>query len=279
LLGVGGYASVPAVLAARTLGLPVVLQEQNRRPGMANRLLAPLARTVCVVDEEAARFFPARRTRATGNPVPGERAVAGRAEELGLEAGRFTLLVVGGSLGAVALNRLMAEAAPHLAPWAARLQVVHACGDHPVEPLVRAYAEAGIPARVLPFIDRMGAAYAAADAVVARAGALTCQELANAGLPALLIPYPYAAGDHQWHNALRLREVGAAEVVRQAEVDGARVAETVRRWLEESGRLRRQGEAARRLARPEAARRVAEALLAAAGGGSKGRSPQPPEPV
>lgn len=265
LLGVGGYASVPAALAALTLGVPLLLQEQNRWPGLANRILARLARRVCVVDDGVARFFPAGRCVATGNPVPMERRQGGPTEELGLEAGRFTLLVIGGSRGAVALNEAMAEAAAQLVDRGAEIQILHACGDHPTACLEQAYAQAGIHARVYPFIDRMGAAYGLADAVVARAGALTCQEIANAGLPSLLIPYPYATNDHQWHNALRLKEAGAAQVVRQDALTGELIATTLRAWLDDPASRARQGEAALRLAAPDAAAKVAKELLAAAG--------------
>jgi len=117
---------------------------------------------------------------------------------------------------------------------------------------------------VLPFIERMGVAYAVANAIVARAGALTCQEIANAGLPSLLIPYPYATHDHQWHNALRLQEVGAAQVVRQGELDPARLAATIRAWLDDPAGRARQAAAAHRLAAPDAATKVAAELLAAA---------------
>lgn len=265
LLGVGGYASVPAALAARTLGVPLILQEQNRWPGLANRLLSRLARRVCVVDDGVVRFFPACRCVATGNPVLGERRQGGAPEELGLEAGRFTLLVIGGSRGAVALNEAMAASAPRLADRGAEIQILHACGDHPTAPLTRAYADAKIHARVVPFIDRMGVAYGLADAVVARAGALTCQEIANAGLPSLLIPYPYATNDHQWHNALRLKEAGAAAVVRQEAATGDFIATTLRAWLDVPDARRRQGEAAQSLAAPDAAAKVAAEVLAAAG--------------
>jgi UDP-N-acetylglucosamine--N-acetylmuramyl-(pentapeptide) pyrophosphoryl-undecaprenol N-acetylglucosamine transferase len=265
LLGVGGYASVPAAVAARTLGVPLILQEQNRWPGLANRWLARLARRVCVVDDGVARFFPRGRCIATGNPVPGERQQAGSPDELGLLSGRFTLLVIGGSRGAVALNEAMAAAAPLLADRGGELQILHACGDHPTAPLAGAYADAGIHARVVGFIDRMGAAYGLADAIIGRAGALTCQEIANAGLPSLLIPYPYATHDHQWYNALRLKEAGAAEVVRQEAVDGTVIAKAVRAWLDDPAARTRQGAAARRLAAPDAAAKVAAEVLAAAG--------------
>ncbi|HBB41604.1 MAG: undecaprenyldiphospho-muramoylpentapeptide beta-N-acetylglucosaminyltransferase [Nitrospirae bacterium CG18_big_fil_WC_8_21_14_2_50_70_55] len=264
LLGVGGYASVPAGLAARSLGVRLVLQEQNRWPGLANRLLAHFARRVCVVDDAVARFFPGGRCVATGNPVPGERRQAGSPAEVGLKEGCFTLLVIGGSGGAVALNEVLAAAAPLLADRAGDLQILHACGDHPTGGLEEAYAKAGIHARVLPFIERMGVAYAVANAIVARAGALTCQEIANAGLPSLLIPYPYATHDHQWHNALRLQEVGAAQVVRQGELDPARLAATIRAWLDDPAGRARQAAAAHRLAAPDAATKVAAELLAAA---------------
>jgi UDP-N-acetylglucosamine--N-acetylmuramyl-(pentapeptide) pyrophosphoryl-undecaprenol N-acetylglucosamine transferase len=266
VLGVGGYASVPTVLAAASLRLPILLQEQNRWPGLANRLLQPLVDKVLGVDAGVARFFRPSKLLVTGNPVPAERASGGSTADFGLERDRLTVLVLGGSRGAVAVNQAVADALPRLSPFAERVQFLHAAGEGEVEPMRAAYARAGIAAYVAPFIERMGAAYGAADAVIARAGAMSCQEIANAGLPSLLIPYPYAANDHQWYNGLRLREVGGALLLRQETVDGEVVAEVVRNWVQDPEERRRQGAAAHALAAPDAADRIADALLASADG-------------
>jgi UDP-N-acetylglucosamine--N-acetylmuramyl-(pentapeptide) pyrophosphoryl-undecaprenol N-acetylglucosamine transferase len=261
VLGVGGYASVPTVLAAASLRLPVLLQEQNRWPGLANRLLQPLVDKVLAVDAGAARFFRPGKLLVTGNPVPAERASGGSAADFGLASDRLTVLVLGGSRGAIAINQAVADALPRLSALAARVQFLHAAGEGEVAPMEAAYEHAGVAAHVAPFIERMGAAYGAADAVIARAGAMSCQEIANAGLPSLLIPYPYAANDHQWYNGLRLREVGGALLLRQETVDGEVVAEVVRGWIEDPDGRRRQGAAAHTLAAPDAADRIADALL------------------
>jgi UDP-N-acetylglucosamine--N-acetylmuramyl-(pentapeptide) pyrophosphoryl-undecaprenol N-acetylglucosamine transferase len=266
VLGVGGYASVPTVLAAASLRLPVLLQEQNRWPGLANRLLQPLVDKVLAMDAGVAPFFRPGKLLVTGNPVPAERASGGSAVDFGLEPDRLTVLVLGGSRGAVAVNQAVADALPRISPLAGRVQFLHAAGEGEVEPMRSAYARGGIAAHVAPFIERMGAAYSAADAVIARAGAMSCQEIANAGLPSLLIPYPYAANDHQWYNGLRLREVGSALLLRQETVDGEVVAEVIRNWVQDPEGRRRQGAAAHALAAPDAADRIAEALLAAANG-------------
>jgi len=264
VLGVGGYASVPTVLAAASLRLPVLLQEQNCWPGLANRLLAPLVDRVLGVDGGVARFFRAGKVLITGNPVPADRESGGSPADFDLDPARLTVLVLGGSRGAVAINRAVVDAVPRLANLAARVQFLHAAGEGEVEAVRAAYAAAGIAAQVVPFIERMGVAYGAANAVIARAGAMSCQEIANAGLPSLLIPYPYAANDHQWYNGLRLREAGGALLLRQETVDGEVVAEVIRSWVEDPDGRRRQGAAAHTLAAPDAAERVADALLAAA---------------
>jgi UDP-N-acetylglucosamine--N-acetylmuramyl-(pentapeptide) pyrophosphoryl-undecaprenol N-acetylglucosamine transferase len=263
VLGVGGYASVPTVLAGVSLRLPVLLQEQNCWPGLANRLLAPLVDKVLGVDGGVVRFFRAGKVLITGNPVPADRASGGNAVDFHLDPARLTVLVLGGSRGALAINRAMVDALPRLAPVAGQVQFLHAAGDGEVAVVRTAYAAAGIAAQVVPFIERMGAAYGAADAVIARAGAMSCQEIANAGLPSLLIPYPYAANDHQWYNGLRLREAGGALLLRQETVDGEVVAEVVRNWVADPDGRARQGAAAHTLAAPDAAQRVADALLSA----------------
>jgi UDP-N-acetylglucosamine--N-acetylmuramyl-(pentapeptide) pyrophosphoryl-undecaprenol N-acetylglucosamine transferase len=261
VLGVGGYASVPTVLAAASLRIPILLQEQNRWPGLANRLLQPLVDKVLAADAGVARFFRPDKLLVTGNPVPAERGSGGSAADFGLAVDRLTVLVLGGSRGAMAVNRAVADALSRLAPLAERVQFLHAAGEGEVEPMRAAYNHAGITAHVAPFIERMGAAYGAADAVIARAGAMSCQEIANAGLPSLLIPYPYAANDHQWYNGLRLREAGGALVLRQEAVDGEVVADVVRNWVDDPEGRRRQGTAAHTAAAPDAADQIADALL------------------
>jgi len=263
VLGVGGYASVPTVLAARLLRIPAVIHEQNAYPGLANRCLARMASAVAVSFEAAAGFFPAGRVAVTGNPVrheirPGDAAEARR--KLTLAPERFTVLTFGGSQGAHRLNLGVVEALPRLTAQRAKIQFLHATGERDLARVRQAYEEGGFPARVEAFFQDMAVAYAAADFVIARAGAGTIFELAAVGKPALLVPYPYAANDHQRLNAEVAVGVGAAWTVPDHFCDGQRIAASLQAALEKPALLRKMGEQARRLARPDAAARIAELL-------------------
>ncbi len=216
LLGTGGYSSGPAAVAARTLGIPVVLQEQNAVPGLTNRLLGRIARKVFIAFEPARRFFPAGRTILAGNPVR-EEALGARTE-IGRGAG-LRLLVLGGSQGARGVNRLVAGALPSLAAAGLDLSFVHQSGEPERESVAAAYRAAGLSAEVASFFDMMGERYGAADLVIARAGAGTIAEIAANGRPAILIPYPHAAGDHQRVNARWLADRGGALLVEEQAAD------------------------------------------------------------
>ncbi len=266
VLGVGGYASFPTVLAARLLGIPAVLHEQNAYPGLANRWLGRMATAVAVSFAGSEKFFPARKVTVTGNPVrpeirPGEASQARR--RLGLQAERFTVLVFGGSQGAHRLNAAMREALAHLGAAHERLQFLHATGPREVEEVRTAYLAGGFAARVEPFFEAMATAYQAADFVICRAGAGTLFELAAMGKPALLVPYPYAANDHQRRNAEHLVAAGAAWLLLDQYCDGRRVAAAVLAALEKPALLAQMGGAARTLARPDAAERIVDLLEAA----------------
>lgn len=218
LLGTGGYSSGPAALAARTLGIPVVLQEQNAVPGLTNRLLGRIARKVFIAFEPARRHFPAGRTVLAGNPVRDEALGAGT--EVGRGAG-LRLLVLGGSQGARGVNRLVAGALPSLAAAGIDISFVHQSGEPEREAVAAAYRGAGLSAEVAAFYDAMGERYGAADLVVARAGAGTIAEIAANGRPAILVPFPHAAGDHQRANARWLVDRGGALIVEEQAPDAA----------------------------------------------------------
>ena len=265
VLGVGGYASFAAVVAARLERIPIVLQEQNALPGLANRVLGRLARRVCIGFEAAASFFPADRTLLTGNPIRRsvlEAAAAPRVD------GRLGLLVFGGSQGAHRINRAVLDALTGLGERASRLTICHQTGARDLAEVRAGYAQAGLEAQVLAFIDSMGTAYAAADLVVARAGAMSCAELTARGLPAILVPYPHAAGDHQRRNADALVTAGAAELILDHELDGGTLRPVLARLLDDARERRRMAERSRELGRPEAAERVARECLRVAGGQS-----------
>jgi len=254
VVGVGGYASGPAVLAAAWKGIPVVILEQNALPGMTNRALSYIVDRVVTAFEESRPFFGRKgRVRCLGNPVRPE--IFGARERV-VGGPRATLLVFGGSRGARAVNRAMTAALPHLASWRDRLTVIHQTGEDDGPWVRKAYEEADVAARVSPYLHRMDEAYREADLVVSRAGATTVAELAAAARPAILIPYPHAAHQHQRWNAESLRAAGAAELLPEDQLTGERLAERVSALLSDPERLRRMGEACGRLARPRAAEEI-----------------------
>jgi UDP-N-acetylglucosamine--N-acetylmuramyl-(pentapeptide) pyrophosphoryl-undecaprenol N-acetylglucosamine transferase len=263
VLGVGGYASFPTVLAARLLRIPAVIHEQNAYPGLANRWLGRMASAVALSFEAAAPFFPAGRVTVTGNPVrpeirPGDAGEARR--RLQLAPGRFTILIFGGSQGAHRINVGVAEALPRLAGQRGHIQFLHGTGERDLVRVRQAYEEGGFQARVEAFFQDMAMAYAAADFIIARAGAGTIFELAAVGKPALLVPYPHAANDHQRLNAEVMVRAGAAWTVPDAYCDGQRIAASLQAALEKPELLARMGEQARSLARPDAALRIVDLL-------------------
>jgi len=252
VLGVGGYASFPVVFAAWLRGVPSVLLEQNAVPGMANRVLSRLARRVCTNFPDERGFFPAPKVVQTGNPV--------RVLELrdAAPAGSFTLLVFGGSQGARRINDALFGAAARLRAEIPGFRVVHQTGADDVERLRERYRELGIEASVHPFIEDMGAAYGEARLVVCRAGATTLAELTNLGKPAVLVPYPFAADDHQRANAEVLAKRDAAVLIVDSELSAERLADVVIGLARDEARLKAMGAAARELAVPDAAARVVD---------------------
>jgi UDP-N-acetylglucosamine--N-acetylmuramyl-(pentapeptide) pyrophosphoryl-undecaprenol N-acetylglucosamine transferase len=276
VVGMGGYVSVPVVLAALRSRRPVVLHEQNAVPGLANRAFARPARTIALAFAEARRALP-RRARAvlTGNPVRTEilavaddraRLAKEARAELDLDEHRRTVVVFGGSQGALHVNRAFTEAVRSLDR--SDLQVLLLTGPAHVEAVRAALPSNGsVPVRVRGFLERMELAYAVADVVVARAGATTIAELAVCGLPSLLIPYPYATGRHQEANARALQRAGAATMLLDDELDGPVLADRIDRLLSDDDRLRSMGERARGWSRPDAANALARTVLAAGGGG------------
>lgn len=259
VVGVGGYASVAAVLAARLARLPIVLLEQNAVPGAANRLLGRLATSVCLGFEEAAPYFPVGRTVYTGNPVRPQVLAAPPASP----RQRPGLLVFGGSQGARRLNDAVLAALALLGPRAQRIDIVHQSGAADHARVAEGYRTLGIAARVETFIDDMGAAYRAADLVVSRAGAMSCAELTALGVPAILVPYPWAADDHQRRNAEVLVQAGAARLLLDRDCDGPHVATLLGTLLEDEATRAAMARAARALGRPDAAEHAAEACVAA----------------
>lgn len=265
----GGYVSFPASWAAARAGLPLVLHEQNAVPGIANRFAARWAKQVAVsFPSSIDRFGHHPDVIVTGNPVRDAmlhvdvdaRRAAAR-ESFGLSPRTTTLLVFGGSQGARSLNEAVIAAAGQ---WARpdQLQILHGAGAKLHEESLEAWAqvEGGPDVVCVDFIDDMAGAYAAADVVVCRAGATSIAELTVLGRPSVLVPYPYATRDHQLHNARALAEAGAAVVIEDDELDGARLVAAVEPWLTEAAERRRVGTQALMFGRRDAAATVARTI-------------------
>ncbi len=263
VLGMGGFASGPGGVAAWLTRRPLVIHEQNAAAGMTNRLLARLAR---VVLQAFPGSFNSRISAETvGNPVREDiAAIPLPAERYDNRQGSLRLLVLGGSQGALALNRTL-PAALALLDVDARPLVRHQCGERTFETAKAAYAEHQLEVELLPFIEDMAEVYAWADLVVCRAGALTVAELCAAGLPALFIPYPAAVDDHQTANARPMVESGAAAIVQEADLTPEHLAKLMREWLQSRAFLTKSAEKARALACPNALSRITEICLQQAG--------------
>jgi UDP-N-acetylglucosamine--N-acetylmuramyl-(pentapeptide) pyrophosphoryl-undecaprenol N-acetylglucosamine transferase len=277
VMGGGGYVAGPVGLAAVTLRIPLVLTEADSHLGITNRVLARGARRVCLAFPLAGR--EGARYRVTGRPVPpAQEDRAGARERLGLAAGRDCVLVFGGSLGARSINLAAIEAFAHVGPENATapsaaspgstasgmaFNVLHVAGrrDYP-ELAARALRE-GYDLREYLDLERFGDALAAADLVVARAGG-SVFEIAASGTPAILVPYPHASADHQAENARWMERAGAAVAIPDGELDAARLTREVVELLSDRGRLAAMAGASRGLARPDAAKDIADELLAAA---------------
>jgi UDP-N-acetylglucosamine--N-acetylmuramyl-(pentapeptide) pyrophosphoryl-undecaprenol N-acetylglucosamine transferase len=264
VVGVGGYASGPVVLAAFLMGIPTAVQEQNALPGFTNRTLGKFARAIFIAFEDARPAFPPRRTHLLGNPI--RRAFLDNyLHEKRADAAEMSILVTGGSQGAHVLNERVAEAVEILAPrLGARLRVLHQTGPKDVEEIARRYerlAGSGLQAKAVPFIDDMARAYAEADLLVCRAGATTIAELTVCKKPAILVPFPYAADDHQTVNARSLSTSGAALLIQEKDLTAASLADELRRLEADRDRLRRMGRASGLLGRPEAARDIAQVCV------------------
>ena len=255
VIGLGGYASGPGGLAARLLGLPLVVHEQNAVAGTTNRILSRVASRVL-------QAFPGAFADAevVGNPVRREIAALPAPAQRGVgEHSPIRLLVLGGSLGALAINRLVPAALA--ACERDTFEVRHQCGRKHVDVTRQAYADAGVEATIEPFIDDMAAAYGWADFIICRAGALTVSELAAAGVGALLIPFPAAIDDHQTANGRWLVAGGAAQLIQQRDLSAETLAELLAGIAAEPGRLAAMADRGRQLAITDAARRVADTCL------------------
>ena len=275
VLGMGGFTSVPALFAARWFrrrGTAALIHESNAVPGKANRWAGRLADHVAVGVADCARYFGRKPVTITGTPVraslrvrsgSGQRRMVDARVHLGLHPDRITVLIAGGSQGAHSVNEAVANALTWLKGKTGKAQFVHLSGLCDERFMREAYERNGFEAKVMSFCSQMEQAYSAANLVVARSGAGTLTELAAFGLPSILIPYPHAAGNHQWHNARVFERAGAAEVVEQSQLNGPHgpagqhLAEVLGGLLEDEGRRQRMAEAARSLSVDDATERIA----------------------
>lgn len=272
VLGVGGYASLPMVLAARGMQVPCFIHEQNAIPGMTNKLLARFANQVFITLEESAKFFPKDRVLVTGNPLrrqildivaqtPPRQSQVERGSD-------FNLFVFGGSQGAHAINMAMVAALPRLADLSDRLKICHQTGEQDYPAVQEAYRGSTIPAAVHPFIADMAAQYRQADLIVCRAGATTIAEVTACGKACLFIPFPHAVDDHQRRNAEALLKKQACFMLLEHELTGEHLAGLIRDVMHDPAVLQQTGEAAFGMARLDAAQIIVDEMIKAQKEGS-----------
>jgi UDP-N-acetylglucosamine--N-acetylmuramyl-(pentapeptide) pyrophosphoryl-undecaprenol N-acetylglucosamine transferase len=253
VFSMGGYVAGPPVLAAILRRVPVVVMEPNAVPGFTNRSISRLVTRALVSFPETAAFFPSGRTEVTGLPVREEFFQI----QPRVRGPQLHLLITGGSQGSRTLNHAALQSWPLFLRAGFPIRITHQTGVSGFGEIRDAFAASGIEGEVVPFLSDMPAAFAAADLVVCRAGAGAVSELAAAGKPSILVPFPYAADNHQTRNAQAMERGGASRLVRDAEMTGEKLFETVSRVIAD---LARMGEAARQFAKPGAARRAADVL-------------------
>ena len=273
VVATGGYVSGPVGLWARLLGIPLVLQEQNSVPGAANRWLSLIASEVHISFIESRSYFRRRNNlKVSGNPIRASLLRQDRTsayETLGLDPARRTLLVFGGSRGAASINRAVLGALPGLAAIP-DLQIIWQTGSEDFESVKPQAAQARLPVRAFAYLDQMERAYAVADLALCRSGAMTITELTACGVPAILVPYPYAAGDHQTQNARGLVDRGAAELIPDAALTSEELLRHVGALFRDEPRLRRMARNARAFSRTNAAERIVHSIAVLAGGTPNG---------
>jgi len=260
----GGFVSAPVLLAAALSRLSTVLHEPNRVPGLVNRVFGRVASRVSVGFDGTSRFFPAGRSRTTGVPVRrqlmGKDAAVAR-RSLGVPGSACVVLAFGGSQGASAINRVVADALSRLAASMAPIALVWICGEREREKCEAAASSTSMPVKVFAYVDEIGDAFSAADVVICRAGASTVAELLALGKPSVLIPFPHAAGDHQTHNAAGLAADGAAIHMPESGLTGESLSRVVTGLATDPFRRAEIGRRAAAQGRPAAAREVAEMIL------------------
>ncbi|PID76965.1 MAG: undecaprenyldiphospho-muramoylpentapeptide beta-N-acetylglucosaminyltransferase [Deltaproteobacteria bacterium] len=260
VLGVGGYVTAPVVAAARMLAIPALIHEQNSVPGLANRKLAFLVNKICVSMPDDAGVFPKNKLVLTGNPV--RKEILEIADKKPSASGQITILVLGGSQGAHGLNLLVCEAVTeHFSSCRCPFRMIHQTGQNDVDMVRKKYDEAGIQAETAPFFQDMAGVYEQADLVVSRAGATTLAELSVLGKPAVLIPYPAAADNHQLRNAEYYARVGGAVIMEEKKTSPAELADALVNLINNPDERAGMGMKMKELSRPEAAENIIRTCL------------------
>jgi UDP-N-acetylglucosamine--N-acetylmuramyl-(pentapeptide) pyrophosphoryl-undecaprenol N-acetylglucosamine transferase len=262
VFGVGGYVTGPVILAARLLGVTTCIHEQNSIPGLANKLLGYIANKIFVSLPGSEKYFPASKTILSGNPV--RNTILKVSREAKPESGQesSTLLILGGSQGARRLNSLMLEAAENiLSKLSPPPFIIHQTGGHDKDHIQRKYVELGLNARVQDFFSDMAEIYSQADLIISRAGATTLAELTVFHKPVILIPFPFAADNHQEINGQYLVEAGAGLMFRQADLTGDKLGMEIKRVLEDKKLLAEMADNSGKVARPEATDTIINACM------------------
>lgn len=260
VLSVGGYVSGPVMFAARSFGVPSAIHEQNSVPGLANRLAARFARKVFITYDESAGYFRDADVEITGNPV--RSAILRACDGMKHESGRAPcILILGGSQGALGLNRIASAAVRTLWQSGRKIDVIHQTGVSAEAETREYYEREGIKVDLKPFIRDMAAAYLQADLVICRAGATTLAEITVLGKPSILIPYPFAADNHQEKNAKAMTSAGASVSFRECDIGAVRLAGEIENIIMDPARSAAMANAARRLGRRDAAKYIAEELM------------------
>ncbi len=262
VIATGGYVSGPVALAGLFLGIPVVIQEQNTMPGIANRIIGLWAKKIFLSFSEAKASFASSKTYITGNPIRSEitTAVDSR-EKLGLDKKKLTVTFIGGSQGARSINLAVMEALKYLTDYASRIQIIHQTGETDFSMIKEAYERSPILSIVQPFFYSIEEVYSSTDLVVCRSGAMTLAEITACGLPAILVPYPYAAGNEQALNAKVLQDKGAAIVINDNQLTGNLLANTLISLIEDKEKLSEMALKSRSLGKPDAGQKIAKEVM------------------
>jgi len=259
IIGSGGYASFATVFTGALMMIPTLILEQNSMPGLSNRILSRFVNVVCTTYQESLRYLPKGKTYLTGNPVR-ERVLRGsRVSALklfSLDPNKFTVLVFGGSHGASSMNKAMVDALQYLLELRGEVQFLHQTGEKDFEFVRDAYRSYGFSGTVTPFIFQMAEAYAISDVVVSRAGATTLAELTALGKPAILVPYPHAAANHQELNARKMERMRAAMMIPDRELEGRTLAGAIRRLIADEEMRKEMQQNCASLGQPGAVKKV-----------------------